>query len=93
MEEQKVYVVYKDGQVYQDSGKKIAYLQERYAKQLVTVASKKDAELLYEATRFKNKEMISNIRWYHLSKEEEKYWIDKAREHYEIKVFVEEKIL
>jgi hypothetical protein len=91
MEEQKVYVVYKDGQVYQDSGKKIAYLQERYAKQLVTVASKRDAEYLYEPTRFNGKEMISNIRFKQLSSKEQKQWIDKARSRYEIKVFIEEK--
>lgn len=93
MEEQKVYVVYKDEQVYQDRGKKIAYLQERYAKQLVTIASKKDAEFLYQTSRFNGKEMMSNIRWYQLSKEEQKQWINKARSHYEIKIFVEEKTL
>lgn len=86
MEDQKVYVVYKDGQPYQDRGKKIAYLQERYAKQLVTTASKSDAEFLYEPTRFNGKEMISSIRFKQLSNQEQKQWIDKAREHYEIKI-------
>jgi hypothetical protein len=91
MEEQKVYVVYKDGQVYQDKGKKIAYLQERYAKQLVTTASKSDAEYLYDSTRFNGKQMISSIRFKQLSTQEQRQWIDKTRSHYEIKVFVEEK--
>lgn len=85
MEEQKVYVVYKDGQPYVDRGKKIAYLQERYARQLITTIVNKKYEHQYEFEEDHNK------RWFNLTSAEKLELTQELRKQFEIKIFIEDK--
>jgi hypothetical protein len=81
MEEQKVYVVYEYGKPFGNSNKKVAYLKERYAKQLVTttVNDKYKQSICYDERRKFNSAT---------SKEKLKLTKD-LRKHFEIRVFTD----
>ncbi|WP_297419063.1 hypothetical protein [Clostridium sp.] len=77
-----VYVIYFDGKLHKNRTRKVAYLEEKYAKQVVTTEVNKLANTLaYE----------DNKIYYDLSSEEKQEYIDKARDRFEIRRFVEEK--
>lgn len=75
-----VYVVYLDDELYQYNGRKCAYLKIGSARQVISADSKKIAQVMCED---------DNKCWWDLSKEEQKEWVSKARERFEIKEFVE----
>lgn len=93
MNDFKVFVVFQNGAPLKDSGKKVAYLEERYAKQIITVKATELAEIKYQLSRRNEEgELLNNKMWYELSKDEKKIWIDKVRENFEIRVFTENNI-
>lgn len=93
MNDFKVFVVFQNGAPLKDSGKKVAYLEERYAKQIITVKATELAEIKYQLSRRnEDGELLNNKMWYELSKDEKKIWIDKVRENFEIRVFTENNI-
>lgn len=79
----KVYVVYLDGEMYRTSSRKTAYLEKKYAKQIITCDAKKYAEYMYDE---ENK--VPRKSWWDLSKEEKQKWINKAKDRFEIIEFV-----
>ena len=70
-----VYVVYLDGEILKDKNRKRVYMEEKYAKQVVTTKAKDLARTMYGAC-------LEDI-----SKEERKNWIQKARDRFEIVEF------
>lgn len=83
MQEDTIYVVYFDGKRYVKSGLKIAYLDIKSARQIVTVEAKNKAEYEYEGDRWDltRKEIKY---WYDLHKEEKVDLINKMKERFEI---------
>ena len=88
-----VYVVYFDGQMYKGYGgskRKAVYTELKNANQIITKDSKEIAKIMYEKA---NKNTHWNVYliayWYELTKEEQEKWINKARQRFEIKEFVE----
>ncbi len=81
----KVYVIYLDGKMYTDNGRKCAYLKEGSAKQVVSADSKKLAENMFK------EQNQCRPYWYELGKNIEQEWINKARARFEIREFVENK--
>ena len=77
-----VYVIFFQGKMYRNRSRKNAYLEERYAKQVITQESKSLAEHVA-----KNE----GIDWYDLSKERKDKYIQIAKNGFEIRKFVEEK--
>jgi hypothetical protein len=75
----KVYVVYLDGEMYKSHSRKTAYLEERYARQIISVDSKRIAE-------------YGKKGWYDLSKKEKQEHIDGIKARFEIREFVDENI-
>lgn len=78
-----IYVVYFDGQMYKGYSckrRKCTYMKISGAKQIVTDDSKYIASQMCEE---------NNLDWYELTKEEQEKWINKARQRFEIKEFVE----
>lgn len=82
MNKDKVYVVYFDGKMLDSVGRKTVYLKEGRAKAVVTSEAKSLAKTMYRE---------ENCRCYlsELDKEGQKEWINKARDRFEIKVFME----
>lgn len=78
-----VYVIYFDDEMYKTPSRKTAYLEEKYAKQVITTDSKNIAANMYHSQE-QNK-----IYWYDLSKEEQGTYIQKVKERFEIREFVE----
>lgn len=86
-DEFKVYVIYKDGKPYIKSSIKTVYLKIGSARSVITTESQYDARKLYN-NYCKNNNI--NDDWYNgLSKHERNKWLEKAKSHYEIKVFTE----
>ncbi len=81
----KVYVIYKDGIPLNNMSNKTVYVKESSAKQVITTLSKYYAPSIYY------KEMGKKKYYEDLNKEERQIWINKARSHYEIREFVENK--
>lgn len=75
-----IYVVYFDGEMYKDRGRKSTYLKLGNAKQIVSSDSKYIAQCMCENEK---------IDWYDLDKEQREEWLDKAKQRFEIKEFVE----
>lgn len=73
-----VYVIYKDGEVYRQRGKKTVYLKLSSAKQVITTDSKDDAETI--SFRY-------GFNWYELSNEEREELVKQAKQHYQIRIF------
>ncbi|WP_291567126.1 MULTISPECIES: hypothetical protein [unclassified Clostridium] len=78
-----VYVIYFDGKIYKTPSRKTAYLEKKYAKQVVTVDSKDIAADMYHS-QGQNKNY-----WDDLSKEERETYMQKAKKRFEIREFVE----
>lgn len=70
-----VYAIYKDGEVYRQTGRKTVYLKLSSAKQVITTDSKDDAEHDYEGD------------WYELSNEKIEELVKQAKQHYQIRIF------
>ncbi|NFH40800.1 hypothetical protein [Clostridium sporogenes] len=79
----KVYVIYLDGEMYRCSGRKIAYLKLGSARQVITSESKDLAERMCSNE--------SHKYWWDLNEEEKQQWIDKAKQRFEVREFVEKK--
>lgn len=78
-----IYVVYFDGEMYKGYNykkRKSTYTRIGSAKQIVTFDSEYIASQMCEE---------NNIDYYYLKDVERKEWIDKARQRFEIKEFVE----
>lgn len=87
-DEFKVYVIYKDCKPYIKSGRKTVYLKLGSARSVITTESQYDARKLYDSYC---KDNNINGDWYDLSDFETNKWIEKAKSHYEVKVFTEDK--
>lgn len=88
-DEFKVYVIYKDGKPYIKTGRKTVYLKTGSARSVITTESQYDAIKLYDNYC---KDNNINGNWYDsLSKYERNKWLEKAKSHYEVKVFTEDK--
>lgn len=83
-----VYVIYKDGKPYIKSGRKTVYLKIGSARSVITTESQYDAIKLYDNYC---KDNNINGDWYDLSNFEANKWLEKAKSHYEVKVFTEDK--
>ena len=83
-----VYVIYKDGKPYIKSGRKTVYLKISSARSVITTESQYDAIKLYDNYC---KDNNINGDWYDLSNIEANKWLEKAKSHYEVKVFTEDK--
>lgn len=82
-----IYVIYRDGKIYHGlNGRKGAYLEIGSAKRIITSDSKHLAEDMYNSYKINN-----NIGTYfhELNKSKKEVWIQKARDRFEIKEFVE----
>lgn len=79
-----VYVVYLNGEMYRTSSRKTAYLEKRYAKQIITSDSKSLAQNMYHNQ--------ANKSWWDLSKEQKEEWIKEAKKRFEIKEFIEKQV-
>jgi hypothetical protein len=77
-----VYVIYFDGEMYREHNRKVAYLELKNAKQVITNDSKEIA---------KDMARLDRKYFYELTNEEEKEYIQKARKRFEIREFVERK--
>lgn len=78
-----IYVVYFDSQMYKGhrhQKRKCTYIKVGGAKQIVTEDSKYIASEMCEQ---------NGLRYYDLEKEQKEEWVDKARQRFEIKEFVE----
>ena len=85
----KVYVIYKDGKPYIKSGRKTVYLKIGSTRSVITTESQYDARKLYDSYC---KDNNINGDWYDdLSEDERNKWLEKAKLHYEVKVFTEDK--
>lgn len=80
MNEDIIYVVYFDGEMYKDRKRKITYLKLGNARQVITSDSKYIGQCMCES---------SGVCWYDLSKTEREEWTNKAKQRFEIKEFVE----
>ena len=87
-DEFKVYVIYKDGKPYIKTGIKTVYLKIGSARSVITTESQYDAIKLYNNYC---KDNNINGDWYDLSDFERNKWLEKAKSHYEVKVFTEDK--
>lgn len=78
-----IYVVYFDGEMYKGYSykkRKSTYTRIGSAKQIVTFDSEYIASQMCEENK---------IDWYDLDKEQREEWLDKAKQRFEIKEFVE----
>jgi hypothetical protein len=78
----KVYVIYFDGNMYKTNSRKTAYLEEKYAKQVITAEAKEIATNTYNLSRYD---------WWELNKKEQQEYIDSVKKRFEIREFVERK--
>lgn len=79
----KVYVVYLDGKMLSNGKNKATYLEERYARQVITTEAKSLAVDMHIDEN-------NNIHyWYELDKLEKMKWLDKAKSRFCIKEFTE----
>ena len=78
-----IYVVYFDGEMYGGSQRKrkSTYTKISGAKQIVTEDSKYIAEKMYEYE--------TGLHWYGLGEEQREEWLNKARQRFQIKEFIE----
>lgn len=76
----KVFVIYLDGKMYKSRGRKCAYLEEKYVKQVVSADTKEVArDMAHNNGKY----------FYELTNEEEQVYIDEAKKRFEIREFVE----
>lgn len=88
MNTDKVYVIYFDGEMYGNSSRKIVYLTQGRAKQVVTIDSTRMAVNKY------NYEEKHDTDFYNLSEQEQEDLINIQKSKFQIKAFVpEEKII
>lgn len=83
MQEDIIYVIHFDGKRYEKSGLKIAYLDIKSARQIVTVEAKKKAHYEYEGDNYDLTRKEYKY-WYDLSKEEQIKLINNMKEKFEI---------
>lgn len=83
MTEDIVYVVYFDGEMYKGhsyKNRKCTYTKVGGARQIITEDAKHFADMMCEE---------NDIEYYDLNKEQTKEWLNKAKQRFEIKEFVE----
>jgi hypothetical protein len=68
--------------MYKTKSRKTAYLEEKYAKQVISAEAKEIAMNTYGFIKYD---------WWELSKEEQQEYIDEVRKRFEIREFVERK--
>lgn len=81
----KVYVIYFDGTMFHENGRKCAYLKEGNAKQVITSEVRRIGHHMYEEAK------SPKSCWYDIGEDNKKEWFDKARARFEIRTFVEGK--
>jgi CRISPR/Cas system CSM-associated protein Csm4 (group 5 of RAMP superfamily) len=74
----KVYVIYKNGEMFKDRGRKTTYLDAKSARQVISCEAKDDI-----------KRKLDYDVWYNLSKVDEKKLIEKEKHNYEIRIFTD----
>ena len=83
-----VYVIYLDNEIFnkgnQQKGHKCAYFTKGRAKAVVTSESRRMAHVMFDEAKTKQ-------CWYEIGEENKQEWINKARERFEIKEFIERK--
>ena len=77
-----IYVVYLDNKMYNENSRKTAYKTISGAKAVITSDCRKYAHIMFDAA----KTMTS---WWDIEEEGKQEWLDKARERFEIREFVE----
>lgn len=75
----KVYVIYYKDKMYKTNNRKTAYLEERYAKQVISAEVKTIAENDYDGY------------WYELDEKSKRLMVDEIRKKFEIREFIEDK--
>lgn len=78
-----IFVIYLDGVMYTENNRKCAYLHIGGAKSVITNECKNIVENMFE------KENGCRPYWYELGTDIKQKWLDKARERFEIREFVE----
>ena len=76
----KVYVIYKDGKPWSEGNKRGVYMTKRSANQVVSREAKYDARSICRK---------DDKYYFELADEERCMYVDKAKEHYEVKEFAE----
>jgi hypothetical protein len=77
-----IFVIYLDGNMYTENNRKCAYLNISGAKAVITSDSRKIAHDMFQ-------EANTGECWYDIGEEGKQKYIDKARERFEIREFVE----
>lgn len=85
--EDKVYVIYLDGEMYKSRSRKTAYLEEKYAKQVISC----DAHTIAEDNYYNDKNKELDNYWYQLPKEIKDKYIAEVKKRFEIREFIERK--
>ena len=77
-----IYVIYFDGAMYNDNGRKTAYKQISYAKAVITSDCRHIAHNLFDKSK-------TGTGWYDIGEEAKQQYLAIARERFEIREFVE----
>lgn len=81
----KVYVIYFDGKMYENRGRKTVYLKEGLAKQVITSESKELAKDMYDKrAKFK----VTKDDFYLLDEKVKNLWLELAKSRFKIITFV-----
>lgn len=78
-----VYVIFKDGEWYRPRGRKGVYFKGGSAKAVITIDGEYDAKSIYKKEEHWNKDYDD------LPKSIKDEYIEKARSHYQIKIFTD----
>lgn len=77
-----VYVIYFDSKIFIEHGRKCAYLKGDYAKSVVTSESRRVAHDMFDKAR-------TGQCWYEIGERNKQKWINKAKERFKIREFIE----
>ena len=82
----KVYVIYFDGKMYENRGRKTVYLKEGSAKQVITSESKELAKDMYDKrAKFK---VTEEDDFYLLDENIKNRWLELAKSRFKVITFV-----